>query len=66
MRDKTVKDVMTPVESVYMLEVSGTINRKTVKEVSCWVLLALPPSPCLAVLSCVFQVDYCVLFLLYS
>ena len=35
MRDKTVKDVMTPVESVYMLEVSGIINRRTVKEVSC-------------------------------
>ena len=34
MRDKTVKDVMTPIESVYMLEVSGAINRKTVKEVS--------------------------------
>ena len=33
MRDKTVKDVMTPIESVYMLEVSGTINRKIIKEV---------------------------------
>ena len=36
MRDKTVKDVMTPIESVYMLEVSGTINRKIVKEVGGW------------------------------
>ena len=35
MRDKTVKDVMTPIESVYMLDVSGAINRKTVKEVCC-------------------------------
>ena len=33
MRDKTVKDVMTPIESVYMLELSGAINRKIVKEV---------------------------------
>ena len=33
MRDKTVQDVMTPIESVYMLEVSGAINRKVVKEV---------------------------------
>ena len=34
MRDKTVVDVMTPLESVYMLDVAGTINRKTMKEVS--------------------------------
>lgn len=33
MRDKTVKDVMTPIESVYMLELSEVINRKIVKEV---------------------------------
>jgi CBS domain containing-hemolysin-like protein len=36
MRDKTVQDVMTPIESVYMLEVSGVINRKIVKEVGGW------------------------------
>ena len=36
MRDKTVQDVMTPIESVYMLEVSGAINRKIVKEVGGW------------------------------
>ena len=35
MRDKTVGDVMTPLESVFMLEVSGSINRKTLKEVNC-------------------------------
>ena len=34
MRDKTVGDAMTPLESVFMLDVSGTINRKTLKEVS--------------------------------
>ena len=34
MRDKKVEDVMTPIESVYMLDLSATINRKTVKEVS--------------------------------
>ena len=33
MRDKTVQDAMTPLESVFMLEVSGSINRKTLKEV---------------------------------
>ena len=36
MRDKAVKDVMTPIESVYMLEVSGAINRKVIKEVGGW------------------------------
>ena len=35
MRDKTVEDAMTPLESVFMLEVSGSINRKTMKEVGC-------------------------------
>ena len=34
MRDKTVGDAMTPLESVYMLEVSGSINRRALKEVS--------------------------------
>ena len=34
MRDKTVGDAMTPLESVFMLEISGNINRKTLKEVS--------------------------------
>ena len=35
MRDKTVQDAMTPLESVFMLEVSGSINRRALKEVSC-------------------------------
>ncbi len=34
MRDKTVGDAMTPLESVFMLEISGNINRKMLKEVS--------------------------------
>ena len=33
MRDKTVEDAMTPLESVYMLDISTYINRKTLKEV---------------------------------
>ena len=33
MRDKTVADVMTPLESVYMLDIAGSINRKLLKEV---------------------------------
>ena len=45
MRDKTVGDVMTPLESVFMLEISGNINRKTLKEVSsgCNLKVALNP-----------------------
>ena len=33
MRDKTVQDAMTPLESVFMLDISASINRKTMKEV---------------------------------
>lgn len=32
MRDKTVEDVMTPVESVYMLDIRGNIDGETMKE----------------------------------
>ena len=32
MRDKTVVDAMTPLESVFMLDIAGAINRKTMKE----------------------------------
>ena len=34
MRDKTVQDAMTPLESVYMLDIAGCINRKLLKEVN--------------------------------
>jgi len=33
MRDKTVADAMTPLESVFMLDVNGVIDRKTIREV---------------------------------
>ena len=33
MRDKTVGDAMTPLESVYMLNINDVINRKTMNEV---------------------------------
>lgn len=32
MRDKTVGDAMTPLESVFMLDINGVINRKTMTE----------------------------------
>ncbi len=34
MRDKTVKDAMTPLESVYMLNINAIIDRDTMKDVS--------------------------------
>ncbi len=33
MRDKTVEDAMTPLESVYMLNINGIIDRDTMKDV---------------------------------
>ena len=35
MRDKTVGDAMTPLESVYMLDLNGVISRKMMNEVCC-------------------------------
>ncbi len=34
MRDKTVEDAMTPLESVYMLNINAIIDRDTMKDVS--------------------------------
>ncbi len=33
MRDKTVADAMTPLESVYMVDVTGKIDRTVMNEV---------------------------------
>ena len=33
MRDKTVADAMTPLESVFMLDIQSVIDRKTINEV---------------------------------
>jgi len=33
MRYKTVKDAMTPLESVFMLNITGTVNGPTMKKV---------------------------------
>ena len=33
MRDKTVADVMTPLESVFMLDINGVIDTTTMNEV---------------------------------
>ncbi len=35
MRDKTVEDAMTPLESVFMLNINSIIDRETMKDVSC-------------------------------
>lgn len=45
MRDKTVGDCMTPLESVFMLDVDGVIDQTTMNEVLRPVLyIALSPS----------------------
>lgn len=45
MRDKTVGDCMTPLESVFMLDVDGVIDQTTMNEVLRHVLyIALSPS----------------------
>lgn len=44
MRDKTVGDCMTPLESVFMLDVDGVIDQTTMNEVLRHVLY-IPLSP---------------------
>ena len=34
MRDKTVEDAMTPLESVYMLNINSIIDKETMQDVS--------------------------------
>ena len=43
MRDKTVGDCMTPVESVFMLDVDGVIDRTAMNEVHVLCLASSPP-----------------------
>ncbi len=41
MRDKTVEDAMTPLESVYMLNINAIIDRDTMKDVSIMYFVSL-------------------------
>ena len=41
MRDKTVADAMTPLESVFMLDIAGSINRKLLKEVIYFIIILI-------------------------